>query len=310
MSTFNIYSNADKGVLTHIQPNDKLNDPQLYVPSKGLMAAVNVALQLNQPLLLTGEPGTGKTQLAHHIAYHFDLGAPLIFNAQTTSQAKDLFYRYDALAHFQFAQTQKEPLTDEEVERRFIRYHGLGKAIQSNRKAVVLLDEIDKAPRDFPNDILAAIENLEFEVPEIGKPPYKATAGNRPIIIMTSNSEKNLPDAFLRRVAYFNISFPEKEELMRIVSSKVEGYNAQQLDALIAHFEEIRSGKTVKMRKNPATAELINWVSLLKKGNFPAEKINDPEDLSKDERAFLIQSYSVLAKNRDDLKDIQKMVRG
>ena len=163
MSNFNLYHDkAQQADLPSIVVNDKLNDPNLYVPSAGLMSAVNVALQLGQPLLLTGEPGTGKTQLAYHIAHFFNLGKPLIFNAQTSSQAKDLFYRYDALAHFQFAQTQKEPLTSEEVEKRFIRYRGLGKAIHDDVKAVVLLDEIDKAPRDLPNDILVAIEDLSF----------------------------------------------------------------------------------------------------------------------------------------------------
>ncbi len=303
---FNLYHNdALKAQLPNITLNDKLTDPTLYVPSKGLMAAVNVALHLGQPLLLTGEPGTGKTQLAHHLAYFFNLGKPLIFNAQTVSQAKDLFYRYDALAHFQFAQTQKEPLTPEEVERRFIRYHGLGKAIHDDVKAVVLLDEMDKAPRDLPNDVLAVIEDLSFDVPEIGK-TFKASGANRPIIIMTSNSEKNLPDAFLRRVVYYNIPFPDAATLLRIVTSKIGGYTEGGLKKLIAHFEEIRAGKTVRMSKNPATAELINWVALLHKAGFDADKIED--DLSAKDREILLMSYSVLAKNREDLKNIGKML--
>jgi MoxR-like ATPase len=308
MSDFNIYHDkTEKGKLLDIPHNTKLNAPDLYVPSKGLMSAVNVALHLRQPLLLTGEPGTGKTQLAYHLAHFFDLGKPLIFNSQTTSQAKDLFYRYDALAHFQAAQTQKTELSTQDVERRFIRYHGLGAAIQSNQKAVVLLDEIDKAPRDLPNDILAAIENLRFDVPEIGK-SYVASSDNYPIIVITSNSEKNLPDAFLRRVVYYNIPFPDKTTLLRIVSSKVGGYTEGGLRALIAHFQEIRDGKTVRLRKNPATAELINWVALLHKTGFEATKIETPENLSKTERDLVLMSYSVLAKNKDDLSAIAKML--
>ena len=310
MAIFNIYADAPKGALPLIENNPKLNDETLYVPSKGLIGALNVALQLNQPLLLTGEPGTGKTQFAHHIAAHFGLDKPLVFNAQTTSQAKDLFYRYDALAHFQFAQTQRDTLlTDELVEQKFIHYQGLSKAIKEGKRAVVLLDEIDKAPRDFPNDILAALEDLTFTVSEVGK-TFKVGATHRPIIIMTSNSEKNLPDAFLRRVAYHHILFPSDTELLRIVSSKIDGYNEAELTALIAHFAAIRSGKMVKMSKNPATAELIHWIFLLKKARFPAAKIADLSDLNKSERDLLTQSYAVLAKNRNDLQNLQKILRG
>jgi MoxR-like ATPase len=308
MNTLNHYNNNEKGSLPTIAPNRKLNDPALYVPSKGLQSAVNVAISLGQPLLLTGEPGTGKTELANHIAHFFGLGEVEVFNAQTSSQAKDLFYRYDALAHFQFAQTSKEPLTPEAVEARFIRFHGLGKAIKDDRKAVVLMDEIDKAPRDLPNDILAALEHLRFEVAETGK-KYQVKPENKPIIILTSNSEKNLPDAFLRRVIYYHIPFPSAAELLKIVSSKVGGFAEADLKILIAHFEEIRNGKTVKMRKNPATAELITWASLLHQVQFPIAKFDDPDSLSSSEKEILFSSYSVLAKSKDDLRDIRKMVQ-
>lgn len=305
--SFHIYRADGQAELPATIPNPKLQDARLYMPPKGLQSAVNVALALGQPLLLTGEPGTGKTQLAHHLAHFFGLGKPLVFNAQTTSAARDLFYRYDALAHFQYSQTQKEALSPEDVEARFVRYQALGDAIRHQRKAVVLLDEIDKAPRDLPNDVLAAIEELRFDVPEIGK-SFQSPPEARPIIVMTSNSEKNLPDAFLRRVVYFHIPFPDHRALLDIVSAKVEGFETAGLDALVAHFEAIRSGREVKLRKNPATAELIQWASLLRRLDFPAAKLADADSLNDAERELLMASYPVLAKSKEDLKALSDWI--
>lgn len=306
MSTFHLYQSTGKGTLPALPLNKKLHDPALYLPSPGLQNAVNVALALNQPLLLTGEPGTGKTELAHHVAWFFDLGEPLVFNAQTTSTARDLFYRYDALGHFQYTQTQKDALSPKEVEARFIRYQALGDAIRLNKRVVVLIDEIDKAPRDLPNDVLAALEKLTFKVPETGM-EYHAAQENRPVIILTSNSEKNLPDAFLRRVAYYHIPFPDAAMLLRIVQAKVDGYGEAELGALIAFFETIRGGRVAKLRKNPATAELIQWAALLRRLDFPAEKLRDPDELTEAERGNLELSFSVLAKNREDLDALKKV---
>jgi MoxR-like ATPase len=262
-----------------------------------------VALALGQPLLLTGEPGTGKTQLAHHLAYFFKLANPLVFNAQTTSTATDLFYKYDALGHFQYAQNaQSPPLSIEAFEERFIRYEALGEAIRRGKRCVVLIDEIDKAPRDLPNDILAAIEQLSFRVAEIGR-TFETDTANRPIIILTSNSEKNLPDAFLRRVVYYHIKFPNATQLLSILSQKTDNIPTADLSSLIQHFEKIRQ---LKLKKLPATAELIYWALLLQKMQFPMSKLNNLP-LSEAEQALLHSSYSVLAKTNEDLESLKKL---
>jgi MoxR-like ATPase len=286
--------------------NPRLHDPKLYRPSKGLEDAVQVALLLGQPLLVTGEPGTGKTELARFIADRYGLGAPFVFNAQTSSAATDLFYKYDALAHFQYSHIQgAAALSPAQVEEKFVRYQALGAAIRAPQRSVVLIDEVDKAPRDLPNDVLAAIEKLEFRVPEVGQ-TYSAAPENRPIIVLTSNSEKNLPDAFLRRVVYYHIPFPKAAELLEILHSKLgsdpekqqAGYEKAALDLLVAHFEDIRNAK--QLRKNPATAELIQWVSLLHHFGFQPAVLEGK--LGAEDRAMLLKSYPVLAKNKDDLQ--------
>jgi MoxR-like ATPase len=278
-----------------------------------LQAAVNVALALGQPLLLTGEPGSGKTQLAFHVATRFaNLYGPHVFNAQTGSTKRDLFYHYDALGHFHFAQATREQggdLDPQIIEDRFIRYEALGKAIREaemdGKRSVVLIDEIDKAPRDLPNDLLAALEDLRFEVPEIpGEPKrvWTCPKNKPPFIVITSNSEKNLPEAFLRRVVYHHIEFPDGKKLLEILKAKNIVFPPDaDLDAIVAHFEAIR-GKG--LNKKPATAELIAWATLLPRIGFPTHKLKDATQMTDKELELLKTSYAALAKTREDLQKL------
>jgi MoxR-like ATPase len=288
-----------------------LDDPALYIAEAGLRDAVNVALALGQPLLVTGEPGTGKTQLAHSLAHELGLAAPLVSQTKTTSTAKDLFYRYDALGHFHDTQFRKE----DAVVDNYIAYEALGLAIllslnpaEANQhlperlrdngpvRSVVLIDEIDKAPRDLPNDVLNEIETMSFTVRETGQ-TFAADQRYRPILVLTSNSEKNLPDAFLRRCVFYHISFPDHERLKAIVQSRLRfhtDFTPQMLDHAIHHFEEIRE---MALKKKPATAEFLAWVQILERMNL------DVANLKPGEAEALAFSYSILAKSKED-KDI------
>lgn len=300
--SFDIYSATDYGQLPDFTEDGLLNDPLLYRPSKALQNAVNVALNLGKPLLLTGEPGTGKTQLAWSIASRLGLGQPLVFNTRTTSSAGDLFYRYNAIGHFQHVQQRQgaAALSDDEVERMFIRYHALGEAILSQKRKVVLIDEVDKAPRDLPNDILNVLEEMRFEVPEIGK-SYSAAPAHRPVLVLTSNSEKNLPDAFLRRCVFFHIPFPSADELAAILVAKVKHpvYTPEVMrNIVLPHFLDLRARM---QRKKPGTAELLHWVAVLLRLGFDPFKLQNPAALPPYDRDALLMSYHVLAKNEQDL---------
>ena len=274
-----------------------------------MVDAVNVALLLGQPLLVTGEPGTGKTLLADHIAWRLGLGEKERYQAKSTSGARDLFYTYDTLGRFNAAHTGKggDPLT-------YLRYQALGRAILlaneiemvrewlnfqhpgKKQRSVVLIDEVDKAPRDFPNDILAEVEEMKFSIPELDVESISADPSMRPVLVITSNSERQLPEAFLRRCIYYHIPFPDDDRLEEIIRTRIESLKtapAEFLGEALELFEVLRQ-KEWDLRKRPATAELLNWLSSLDK------LLPDRNGSIRKHAPALRKSLSALVKNSDD----------
>ncbi len=317
-------------LFNQVLPNFSVKDdagthhPENYLMNPDLIGAVNVAIASGQPLLLTGEPGTGKTQLAYKLAYELNqkdasfLPEPLVFNTKTTSTAQELFYFYDALGHFQQANIKQQNGQQEVSPFTYINLQALGKAIalthaenskyqaltgqNENRNSVVLIDEIDKAPRDFPNDILNEIDKSEFSIKEAENFLVEKGEGGKILVIMTSNSEKNLPEPFLRRCIYFHIDFPDETQLLKIVKLKLGKNSAYSDSELIRHFLDIRSALS---RKKPATAELVTWLKVLELAQFMDGSLN-LKRLSRKQKDILRLSYSAIAKNKEDLELIRK----
>ncbi|MDZ8096966.1 MAG: MoxR family ATPase [Nostoc sp. DedQUE05] len=302
-----------------VSQRSQMMKPENYIADAGLVDACNVALLLGQPLLLTGEPGTGKTQFAYSVAWELGFEDPLKFETKSTTTARELFYNYDSLKQFQDAQggiTNRSPLN-------YLTYRALGTAIlltreksevveflpqdfvhPGKRRSIVLIDEVDKAPRDFPNDILNELEQLYFRVPELRNVKIAANPELQPIIIITSNSEKDLPDAFLRRCVYYNVPFPARDRLAEIVANRLGLYSAgssEFLDTALDLFFELRATSS-GLRKKPATAELLGWMIALREiSNRQENPLTQPE--------LVLQTLSNLIKTAEDQDKAKRIVK-
>lgn len=264
-----------------------------YVATKDLMMAVNAAITLERPLLIKGEPGTGKTVLAHEIAKA--LGAPLLeWNIKSTTKAQQGLYEYDAVARLRDSQ-----LGDDRVHdiTNYIKRGKVWEAFTSDQRPILLIDEIDKADIEFPNDLLHELDKMAFFVYETGE---TITAKQRPIIIITSNNEKDLPDAFLRRCFFHYIQFPDDETMAKIVEVHYPSIKPRLLSAAMKRFFEVRSMPGLK--KKPSTSELLDWLKLLL-----VEDI-DPETLKEaDPKKMIPPLHGALLKNEQDVHLFERL---
>ena len=296
-----------------------------YVADDGLIKAVEIAIALGKPLLVSGEPGTGKTKLADYVAMQLSLQTagqpfaflktPFVFNTKSTSVSTDLFYFYDAVSHFrsQHADTTTEQFIElKPMGLAIAQTHGLGskdlKGIEKienlsaayldadPRSSVILIDEIDKAPREFPNDLLNEMENYRFDIKEINQSVSRCSSDCRILVIMTSNSEKNLPNAFLRRCVFYHIGFPDKEKLLQIAKKRLMIDNGEY-DALIEKaIDEFNNIRNRAMNKKPSTSEFLDWINLLKHYNL----LNNNSFAPDSNNPLYEATKSTLIKNYED----------
>ena len=270
----------------------KFTSTETYVASPDLTLAVNDGVTLGRPLLVKGEPGTGKTELARQVAQ--GLGMPLIeWHVKSTTKAQQGLYEYDAVSRLRDSQLGEARVHDVS---NYIRRGKLWQAFTAPERVVLLIDEIDKADIEFPNDLLQELDRMEFHVYETGE---TVRAQHRPVVIITSNNEKDLPDAFLRRCFFHYIRFPDAETLAAIVRVHFPGLKERLLAAALAEFFDVR--ETPGLKKKPSTSEMLDWLKLIL-----AEDLS-PEDLRRDPRQILPRLHGALLKNEQDVQLFERL---
>ena len=274
--------------------NTKFTGTSTYVATDDLMMAVNAAVTLERPILIKGEPGTGKTQLAVEVAE--SLGKPLFeWHIKSTTKAQQGLYEYDAVARLRDSQLGDDRVHD--ISNYIVRGK-VWEAFQSEEQPVLLIDEVDKADIEFPNDLLQELDRMEFYVYETKR---LVKAAHRPIIVITSNNEKELPDAFLRRCFFHYIKFPDKETMSRIVDVHFPNLKKDLLSEALNAFYKVRDVPGLK--KKPSTSELLDWIKLLLAEDVPPELLN-----AKDSRKAIPPLYGALLKNEQDVHLFEQLV--
>ncbi|MDF3005587.1 MAG: hypothetical protein K0S22_2059 [Oscillospiraceae bacterium] len=260
-----------------------------YVASEQLMSAVNIAMALEKPLLIKGEPGTGKTMLAQAVSNALNRRL-IIWNIKSTTKAQDGLYVYDVVQRLYDSQFGGADVAD---IKRYVKLGKLGEAFSAEEDVILLIDEIDKADIEFPNDLLWELDRMEFHIPETGE---TITARKRPVVIITSNAEKELPDAFLRRCVFHYIEFPNQELMADIVRVHFPNLEQNVLNAALAAFYRIR--QLPALQKKPATSELVDWIRALTLSGISPERIEQE-----------LPFAGVLLKKNEDMDTVERARR-